>query len=379
MKNIRNPILAFTALFVLSGLAFSQETQTRVIDEVVAVVNNNPITLSSVKRETKNAVDSLVQEGKKRDEAQKMVDEKQGELIANLINEQLLIDKAKDMGLDNEIESLINQKIADLMKQLGVKTVEAVYAEMERNGLSPNELKDNWRRQLIKDQVIQRDVQAKLYWGFTTKELQDYFDKHKGEFTKPETVSFSELLLGFAGRDESAVREKAKQLYAQLKAGGDWAKIVKDNGDPNGITQGAGKIEKAKVKELTQMIADPIKGLKAGEITYPFEVKDLGVVILRIDEREAASNDSVFNENAVRMAMMTDRFPDEQKKYMAKLRQDGYIDINETYRPLVSPILFADERTEAPKNVKSEKSAEPAKSPKNTKQQKDKPAQKPAT
>jgi peptidyl-prolyl cis-trans isomerase SurA len=372
MKRASYSFPCLVAVLILGCVSLAQETQTRVVDEVVAQVNNSVITASGVRRETKNAVDSLVQEGKKRDEAQKLVDEKQGELIANLINEQLLIDKAKDIGLDKEIDDLVNQKLAELMKQLNVKTVEAVYAEMERNGFNPADLKDSWRRQFIKDQVIQREVQGKLYWGFSGKELQDYYESHKDKFTKPETVSFSELFLGFAGRDEQAVREKAKQLYSQLKAGGDWAKLVQENGDRGAITQGAGTVDKAPVKELSPMVAEPIKNLKVGDVTYPFEIRDMGVVMLKIDAREQASNESVFNENAVRFAMMSERFPDEQKKYMAKLREMGYVQINDTYRPLVSPILYADERKETPKETKNQKTGKPAEAPAKTTKTKDK-------
>jgi hypothetical protein len=72
------------------------------------------------------------------------------------------------------------------------------------------------------------------------------------------------------------------------------------------------------------------------------------MVILRVDARDQASQESVFDENAVRMAMLGEKLPDEQKKFMAKLRQDAYIKINDAYRPLVSPLLFADERKEKP-------------------------------
>jgi len=390
IKIFKYSTLAIFATLVVNTAAFSQETQTRVIDEVIAQVNNSVITLSSVRREMKNAIQSLVQQGKKPDEAQKIVDEKQGELIANLINEQLLVDKAKEIGLDNDVENMINQKIAEIMKEMGAKSVDAVYAEMERAGLKPDEVKDTWRRQIIREQVIQRDLQAKLYWGFTGKELQDYYDKHKEQFTKPETVSFSELFLGFAGRDEAAVRQKSSDLYKVLKAGGDWAQIVKENGDPGAVTQGVGKAEKVKVSELPQLIRAPLASIKVGDYTGPVEIKDLGVVILKVDEREQAGNESVFNENAVRLAMMTERFPEEQKKYMAKLRKDGYIEINKEYRPLVSPALRADEPLETPKKVtKDENSVKPApaKNSKNGKESKageasstnENPAQKPGT
>lgn len=336
--------IAVLLLLAACATAFSQETQTRVVDEVVAQVNGDVITLSRVKRESKAMVDGFVQEGKKREDAQKLVDEKQGELIAGLINEELLIQRAKENNLDSDIEASLNQRFADIMKQNNMKTVDELYAAMEKSGVDPKETRETWRKQATREQVIQREVQSKVYWGFGEKELRDYFEKHKDKFTTPETISFSELFLGFAGRDEATVREKANQLYKQLKGGGDFAQIVKDNGDTGAITQGAGKLEKLKLNEMTDKIGVPLKGLKAGEYTAPFELDQLGVAILRVDAREQAGSQSVFDEKAVRMALMNERFPEEQKKYLAKLRDDAYIKISDTYRPLVAPILNADNR-----------------------------------
>jgi len=346
MKYLRYTIGSIFMCLALGAVGFSQETEVKVIDEVVAQVNEGVITLSRIKRETKMIVDSYIQEGKTREAAQKLVDEKQGELIAGLINEELLVQKAKESGLENDIEASLNQRILDIMKQYNLKTVEALYEEMEKQGVSPQELKETWRKQAVRERVIQREVQGKVYWGFNGKELKDYYEKNKTKFTKPENISFSELFLGFAGRDEAAVREKAKQLLAQLKAGADFAKITKENGDAGLVTEGQGKAEKVVVKGLPEAIAGPLKELKVGEYTAPFELERLGMVILRVDQREAASDESVFDESAVRLAMMAERVPAEQKKFMAKLRDESYIKISDTYRPLVSPILFADERKE---------------------------------
>ena len=338
----------FFAFTVLGGAfataAFAQETQTRVVDEVVAQVNDSVITLSRVKREMKDIVDADVQKGKSREEAQKYVNERQGELIANLINEELIVQKAKDIGLEKDIDIAVNERVIEMMKQNNLKTVEALYAEMQRGGVNPEEFKSSLRNQLTRERVLQQDLQAKVYWGFSSKELKDYYDKHRDKFTKPEMVSVSELYLGFAGRDENAVKEKAKQLYDQLKAGADFDKLAKENGDPGIVTQGAGKAEQLHVAELSPVLGKPLAGVKVGGYTEPFQAEQLGMIILRVDKREAASNESVFEENAVRMALLNERFADEQKKYFAKLRSDAYIKLGEAYRPLVSPILFADER-----------------------------------
>lgn len=350
MKYFRYFYLILFTAAVSSANVFGQETQTKVVDEVIAQVNEGVITLSRIKRESKNIVDTYVQEGKTRDEAQKLVDEKQGELIASLINEELLIQKAKELGLDNDIEASLNQRIAELMKQYNFKTVEALYQEMEKQGVDPKEMRESWRKQAVRERVIQREVQAATYWKANGKELKDYYEKNKGKFTKPETISISELFLSFAGRDEAAVREKAKQLYLQLKGGADFAKIVKENGDPGVVTEGAGKAEKLIVANLVEVVAKPLKNIKTGEVTEPFQADQLGMVILRVDVREQATTESVFDENAVRMAILSEKMPTEQKKFMSKLRTESFIKISEFYRSIVSPILFADERKDKADN-----------------------------
>ena len=346
---IRQFVFGLCISLAIGLTAFGQEAETKVVDEVIAVVNDGVITLSQVRREAKNAVDSYVQEGKKREEAQALVDAKQGELIASLINEELLMQRAKEAGFDNDIDAQINQRFASIMKENNLKTIEELYAAMEKTGVNPKDVRENWRKQMVRDQVLQKDLQSKVYWEPSPKQLKEYYEKHKERFTKQETVSFSELFLGFAGRDEAAVRERAKLLYSLLRNGSDFDKIVKDEGDPGQITNGAGKLEKIKVKDLTDKILTPLKFIQVGQYTAPFELDQLGMVILRVDARDAASNDSVFDEAAVRMALLNERMPDEQKKYMSKLRDESYIKINDAYRPIVSPFLSTGDRKEKEK------------------------------
>jgi len=274
------------------------------------------------------------------------VDEKQGELIANMINEELLVQRAKELNLDSEIDAAINQRVLEIMKENNLRSLEALYEQMRGQNIDPQEIRELWRKQIVRERVIQREVQAKEYWKPGPSELKAYFEQHKAKFTKPETVSISELFLGFAGREEAAVMEKAKQLVAQLRGGGNWDQLVKENTDPGVVTQGAGKAEKLKVAELVDTIKLPLKDVKIGGVTEPIEVKDLGVIILRVDAREAASSDSFYDESAVRSAILQENFPAAQKKFFSTLREEAYIKINDAFRPLVAPILFAEERKE---------------------------------
>jgi len=334
--------VAFVSIFSFPVAA--QETETKVVDEVVAQVNDGVITLSKVKREIKNIIDAEVQQGKDRATIQKQVDEKQGELIANLINEELMVQKAKEAGLDKDADIEVNQRFAQIMKENGIKTIEALYKQMEGTGVNPQDIREVWRKQAIRELVIQREVQSKLYWEPTPAQVKTYFDANKAKFTKPETVALSEIFLSFAGRDEAAVRAKAKQLVIQLRTGGDFEKLAVENSDRENVASTKGKVDTFDIKQLDPKFVTAIKGMKKGGITEPIDIDTVGVTILRVDDRTDASAESYFDERNVRVAMMSEKMPARQKEFFAKLREDAYIKISDSYRPLVAPALFEDER-----------------------------------
>lgn len=354
MKNFKTASLFAVLVLFCSVAGYSQESETKVVDEVVAQVNDGVITLSSVNREIKDAIDALVQQGKTKEEAEKIVEEKRGELIAGMINDELLVQKGKELGVDQDVQASVNARFLQIMKQQNVKTLDALYKMMQDQGVDPQDIREQWRKQATREEVVRRDVQSVVYWKPNGADVKAYFEKNKSKFTTPETVTLSEVFLSFAGRDPANVREKAKQLVTQLRAGADFTKMVADNSDRTDAVKNNGKVDTFNVKDLDPKYAKAIEGLKAGSFSDPVETDDVGVDILRVDDRTAASSESKFDENAVRMAMLSESLPDAQKKYMAKLREDAYVKISETYRPLVSPILFAEERSD--KSPASDKS-----------------------
>ena len=355
MKYTRSAI-CLIAVLILTGLsAVAQESEAKVVDEVVAQVNDGVITLSRIKREMKAAADSYVAEGKKTPEQAKAdVDSKQGELIANIINEELLLQKGKELnGVDSDVQAQINQRFLGIMKQQNIKTLDALYKEMEKANVNPEELREVWRKQITRDAVFQREVDSRIYGSFSSKDIKSYYEANRAKFTKPETVTISEIFLGFAGRDTDAVKEKAKQIVAQARGGADFGKLAEENSDRPDVKTTKGKVpEPIKLKDMDERFIKPLQNVKAGGVTDPIEIEE-GMEILRVDARTQASSESFFDENEVRRVMTYEKLPEERKKYMATLRGESYIKINEAYRPLVAPVLFADDRkTEAKKPSK---------------------------
>ncbi|MCY7347679.1 MAG: peptidylprolyl isomerase [Pyrinomonadaceae bacterium] len=343
MKYINSAILVIAVLLFSNLTAAAQESETKVVDEVVAQVNEGVVTLSQIKREMNEVIESFVKEGKTPEAARTEVEAKQGELIAGIINEELLIQKGKDLGIEADVDAQINGRFLEIMKQQNIKTLDALYKAMEATNVDPQSIREMWRKQITRDMVMQREVSSKIYFGLSAKEIKAYYETNKAKFTKPEMIGISEIFLGFAGRDEAAVREKAKQLVTQLRGGADFAKLAAENSDRPNVKETKGKVGTINIKELDRTFAEPLKNVKVGGISEPVELPE-GIEILRVDERTNASAESVFNEEEVRKALAYEKLPEEQKKFMTTLRQDAYIKISEAYRPLVSPILFADER-----------------------------------
>ena len=340
-----NSAIFIIAVLVFSNLAlFAQETEAKVVDEVVAQVNESVITLSQIKREMNETIDSLVKEGKKSpEEAKTQVESKQGELIAQIINEELLLQKGKEMGVESDVEAQINGRFLDIMKQQNIKTLDALYKAMGDTGVDPQNIREMWRKQITRDMVLQREVDAKLYNGYAPKEVRAYYEANKAKFTKPETIGISEIFLSFAGRNEPEVREKAKQLVMQARGGADFGKLAAENSDRPDVKQTKGKVGSLNVSDLDKTFAESLKSVKVGGISEPIELPE-GIEILRVDERGNASSESFFDEKKVREILTYEKLPEERKKYMSTLRGDAYIKISENYRPIVSPVLFADER-----------------------------------
>lgn len=332
------------AIFVFAGVnAFAQENEAKVVDEVVAQVNEDVLTLSSIRREIEGQVSLLVEQGKTPEEARALVEKNKGELITNLINEQLILQKGKESGFDSEVQAQINQRFLEIMKQQKIKSLDTLYAEMLKNNVDPEAIRESWRKQILRDLVLQREVDTKIYFGITGKDAKAYYESNKAKFTKPEVINISEIFISFAGRDEAAMREKAKKIVADARAGVDFGKLAAENSDRATAKDDKGKIPPINIKELDKTFAEPLKTLKVGNITEPLELPE-GIEILRLDARTAASSESFYDETEVKKEMTFERIPAERKLFLSKLRQDSYIKINDEYRPIVAPILYADDR-----------------------------------
>src|SRR6266542_1668814 len=127
----------FAILALVPAPIFAQERELQVVDEVIAQINDDVITLSMLKRESKERIDTLRQSGMSQEEAAAEVAKRQPELIATLVNETLLMQKGKELDLANEVESEVNRRMLEVAKEQGIPTIEKLDAAMRESGVDP--------------------------------------------------------------------------------------------------------------------------------------------------------------------------------------------------------------------------------------------------
>ena len=207
---------------------------------------------------------------------------------------------------------------------------------MRRSGVDPVATRQTMRTEMMKQAVIESEVDSKIFYGISSAEARDYFEKNKTKFVTPETVELSEIFLNLAGKPEAEVKARANQLVGQIRGGADFGTLAAAYSERS--QQNKGKVGLFETPNLRPDIAAAIKNVQAGGVTEPLR-SDEGYQILRVEARTTGSNNPSFNENRVREMITRERIPQARDKFLQDLRNDAYVNVAESYRASVTPLL----------------------------------------
>lgn len=319
--------LAYSLLFLSLATALSADT---VVEEIVARVNNQIITRSEYQRN----LDDLKQEVQQQDpaHADKLVAEGEKDVLRGLIDQQLLLEKAKDLGITADTELI--KKLDDMRKQMKLDSMEELEKAAQAQGVSFEDFKQNIRNQLITQQVIGQEVGRRL--NITKDEEQEFYDKHKDELAQPEQVKISEILVSTdkGPSDEqarlTAAKAKADDLLAQIRKGANFDDVAKKNSDGPTAADG-GDLGYFKRGALAKQLEDITFGLKAGGVSDVIRTKQ-GFVILRVADHQSAGIPQMNDiEPKIQEALYMQKLQPALRAYLTKLREDAYIKIADGY------------------------------------------------
>jgi peptidyl-prolyl cis-trans isomerase SurA len=297
-----------------------------VVEDVVVHVNDQIISRSDVER----AEEGLADENRQTGASAAEVAERQKNLLRDMIDKQLLLSRGKELGINADAEVI--RRLDEIRKQNKLDTMEDLEKAARQQGVSFEDFKAGIRDTVITQQVVRDEVGRRLQ--MTQGQEQAYYDAHKQEFTQPEQIKLSEILIPTAAdADDAAVAQakaKAESVEAKLKAGSKFEDMAEAySGGPT--ADKGGDLGLYKRGALAKVLEDQTFGLKAGEWTAPIRTRQ-GFVILKVTDHIAPGVPPLKDiEPQIQEAMYAEQMQPALRAYLTKLREEAYIDIRAGY------------------------------------------------
>jgi len=315
-----------------------------VVEEIIARVNNSIITRDDLRK----AREQLYTEARQQPDAaaaEEQAREHEKDLLRDLIDQQLLLNKAQELGISADAELV--KKLDDLRKQMHADSMEDLEKAAEAQGISFEDFKQNLKNNILTQRVIGQEVGGHI--TVTNADIQQYYDQHKSEMERPEQVRLSEILIatqtgpevkndkGEAALPEAPTPEvvaqaqaKANQIYEMLKKGGNFEDLAKkySNGPTSSL---GGDLEYFKKGTLSKELESKVFDMQAGQYTEPIRTNQ-GWVILKVTEHQTSGVPPLKDvENQIQEQIYLQKMQPALRDYLTKLREDAYIDIKPGY------------------------------------------------
>jgi peptidyl-prolyl cis-trans isomerase SurA len=320
------PMLFCTAVSVCA------QSKSVVIEEIVARVNNDIIT----REDLEHARSTLA--GEVRDECANCSPEqiraqmtaKEKDLLRDLIDQSLLVQRAKDDGIN--VDTDVIKRLDAIRQQYKLPTMEALEAEVNKSGQDYEDFKSQIRDQLLTQELIRKEVGSKII--ISHEDVVKYYNEHKSDFVRPEMVVLREIFVSTEGKpaaDIPALRKKAENLRDRvLKNGDDFGELAKHYSDSS-TAQQSGDLGSFQRSQLDPKIAEKVFALNRDQMTDVLETKT-GFEILQVRERYDAGQQPLEKvEPEISNRLYEIKMEPSMRTYLATLREDSFVKIKPGY------------------------------------------------
>jgi len=303
----------------------------RVVEEIVARVNNEIITYSEYQKAEAELHDEVRQDcqGCSQDRINAMYDEHLKNLLRDQIDQSLLEQKAKDLSIN--VEPDVIKRLDQVRLQNNFPSMEALQAAVESQGMSWEDYQANFRNQLLTQEVIRREVGSRVDIGHD--DVKKYYEEHKQEFVRPEQVLLADIFLSTEGKTPDqveAVRKKANDLLARLKKGDDFAELAKRNSEGPTAKDG-GELGAFERGQLSKQLEDIVFGLQKNQLSDVIQTKT-GFEILKVIEHFDAGQQPLEKvEPEIENRIYAERMQPILRNYLAELREESYVIVKPGY------------------------------------------------
>jgi peptidyl-prolyl cis-trans isomerase SurA len=309
---MRNYILSLAAILALLLPTSLQKTANGsvVVDRVVAVVNDEIITMSDLQRE-----EMLRKSAEKLDERM---------LLEDMIDRKLQMAAAKRTGMDVTDKELADA-IADIMKRNSLDTSQ-FEAALRKDGLTLDQYKTELREQMTLSRMFNKYVRSGI--AVDEAEARAYYERNLASFSLPEEVRVRQVFFPLpenATSDQiAAVKSRAQSVYERAKNGDDFNRLVRENSSGATSTQD-GDLGFMQREHLIPEIEAAARNLKPGEIAGPLLCAG-GFHIIRLEEVRTPVKPFEKVKDEIVNTLYQQKVENTYRSWLQTLRSDSNIE-----------------------------------------------------
>ena len=307
----------------------------KTVEEIIARVNNEIITLSEYDKARDAAQDDAKQECQGRctpEQLQEDIADRQKNTLRDLIDQSLLVQRGKDMGVN--VEADVIKQLDQIRTQNKLDSMEALEKAVTSEGMNWEDFKNNIRNKILTQKVIGSEVGSHI--TISDDEIAKYYDAHKTDFVRPEQVALREIEVNTQGKNADelpALRKKAETALKRVQDGEDFGEIAKRYSDGPTKADG-GFLGVYKRGELSKELEDKVFTMKRNQLTDVMETKQ-GYLILQVLEHYDEGQQSLEKvRNEISEKLYNARMEPAVRDYLKTLREQSYVIIKPGFQDL---------------------------------------------
>jgi len=317
----------FFCFFLIANLFFAPVTfAAELIDRVVAVVNDDVITLSELEEEAAPTFAKIRAEAPA-DEVDDAIQKARREILRSMIDHKLLLQRAAKRQIevaDADIDAAMDR----IMEQNSL-TVEQFREQLASMGVSEEKYRSSVHDQILRSRLLSYEIRSKVV--ITNEQIEAYYRDKYVQHNSADGYHILQFGSGWEDSGRSASKEealkRAEQLREMVLAGENFNEIAKSYSDlPSGVD--GGDIGTFRKEELADYMWQSIKDLHPGEVSPVIETP-AGFQFFKLLSK---SSDGVIAQaplENVKEEIRTTLYDQELKKkfeyWVKELRENSYV------------------------------------------------------
>jgi peptidyl-prolyl cis-trans isomerase SurA len=311
--------------FLMGAVVHLASSRAEVVDRIIAVVNDDVITLSELQQRT-NAFVAARQQNPFLDEQEESLDTIRMNILNALINERLAAQEIS--RLDISVSEADVDEAVERIKEENLLTQEAFEAELRKQGMEITDLRQQIRDSLEQSKLVNREVRSKTV--ITEEMVESYYRSHLEEFQSKERWRIQDIFLPFSPSDTTEQRDQmhkvAEYIIERLRQGDDFALLARRFSKGPGAESG-GDLGYFSRGELEPALEAAVETLEAGEVSPDIEtVRGIHIIkVMEVDKTPPRSLDEV--RESIRHMLYKREVDFRYREWLSGLRERSYVKI----------------------------------------------------